>query len=187
MALDDILMETEEKMEKTVQFLIHEFSSVRTGKASPALVENLQVQAYEGTTMRLKELAGITTPEARLLMIQPWDASTVDPIRKAIEASPLGITPMIDGKVIRVPFPELSQQRREDLVKSIRKMAEEQRVAIRHARREGIDALKKLEKDGKVTEDELESGEKEIQKLTNTYIETADKHLASKEAELMKV
>jgi ribosome recycling factor len=187
MTLDDILLATEENMEKTVQFLTTEFSSVRTGKASPALVENLAVEAYEGTTMRLRELAGITTPEARLLLIQPWDGSTVDAIRKALEASPLGITPQVDGKIIRIPFPELSQERREELVKSIRRMAEEQRVAIRHARRDGIDGLKKLQKDGKITEDDLETGEKDIQKLTDTYVEQIEKHLTSKEAELMKV
>ncbi len=187
MTLDDVLLETEEKMSKTVEFVTKEFASVRTGKASPALVENITVEAYPGTMMRMRELAGITTPEARLLLIQPWDAATVDPIRKALESSSLGITPQVDGKLIRIPFPELSQQRREELVKVIKKMAEEQRVAIRHARRDGLDAAKKLQKDGKITEDDLEHGEKEIQKLTDQYTGEVDKHLGHKEAELLKV
>jgi ribosome recycling factor len=186
-SLDDVLLECEEQMSKTVEFLASEFGTVRTGKASPALVENLSVEAYPGTVMKLRELAGITTPEARLLVIQPWDVSTVDPIRKALESSSLGINPMVDGKIIRIPFPELSQQRREDLVKVIKKMSEEQRVVIRHARRDALDALKKLQKDGKIPEDNAVAGEKEVQKLTDQYIEKVDKAFASKEKDLMKV
>lgn len=187
MTVDEVLLGTEEQMEKTVSFLHQELSSVRTGKASPSLVENLSVEAYPGTMMKMRELAGLTTPEARLLMIQPWDAATVEPIRKALETSSLGITPQVDGKIIRIPFPELSQQRREELVKAVRKMTEEQRVAIRQERREGLDVLKKLQKDGKISEDNLEQGEKEIQKLTDQYIAKLDQQLEVKEKELMKV
>jgi ribosome recycling factor len=187
MTLDDVMFEAEAGMEKTVEHLTHQLATVRTGKASPALVENMMVEAYQGTTMRLKEVAAITAPEARMLLIQPWDMATVDPIRKAIESSQLGITPLVDGKLIRVPFPELSQQRREELVKNIRKIAEDQRIAVRHHRRDAIDALKKIQKDGKITEDELTHSEKEIQKLTDKFIADIDRHLTHKEKDLMHV
>lgn len=187
MSLDEAMFGAEEGMEKAVEHLHHQLATVRTGKASPALVENLMVEAYEGTSMRLKEVAAITAPEPRMLLIQPWDMATVDPVRKALESSQLGITPMVDGKVIRIPFPELSQQRREELVKNIRKIAEDGRVSIRHARRDAMEALKKLQKDGKITEDELTQSEKEVQKLTDKYVADVDKYLAAKEKELMQV
>ncbi len=187
MTLDEAMFGAEEGMDKAVEHLHHQLATVRTGKASPALVENLMVEAYEGTSMRLKEVAAITAPEPRMLLIQPWDMATVDPVRKALESSQLGITPMVDGKVIRIPFPELSQQRREELVKNIRKIAEDGRVSIRHARRDAMEALKKLQKDGKITEDELTQSEKEVQKLTDKYVADVDKHLAAKEKELMQV
>ncbi|HPA18910.1 MAG TPA: ribosome recycling factor [Verrucomicrobiae bacterium] len=187
MTLDEVMFEAEAAMEKGVEHLHHQLATVRTGKASPALVENMMVEAYAGTTMRLKELAAITAPEARMLLIQPWDMATVDPVRKALESSQLGITPLVDGKLIRIPFPELSQQRREELVKNIRKIAEDQRVAIRHSRREAMEAIKKLQKDGKITEDELTVSEKEVQKLTDKFVADVDKHLAQKEKELMQV
>ncbi len=187
MSMDDVLLEAEEKMSKTADFLASEFQTVRTGKASPALVENISVEAYEGTSMKLRELAGISTPEARLLLIQPWDASTVESIRKALESSSLGITPQVDGKIIRIPFPELSQQRREELVKIIKKMTEDQRIVVRHIRRDSLDVLKKMQKESKITEDDLSLGEKEIQKLTDDYTKKLDSHLAGKEKELMKI
>src|SRR5438067_10990245 len=143
MSRDDILLEAEVSMEKSVDYLVHEFSGVRTGKASPALVENIDVEAY-GTTMKLKQLALITTPEARLLVIQPFDASTVRDIEKAIKESKIGINPATEGKIIRLPIPELSEERRRDLVKSIKHLAEEARVRIRGHRRDGIDEAKKL-------------------------------------------
>ncbi len=130
MSKDDILLEAEMAMEKSVDYLIHEFSAVRTGKASPALVENLDVQAY-GSTMKLKQLALITTPESRLLVVQPFDAGTVQDIERALKESKIGITPAVDGKVIRLPIPELSEERRKELVKSLSKMAEEARVRVR--------------------------------------------------------
>ena len=159
---------------------------MRTGKASPQLVENLRVDAY-GTAMRLKELAGITAPEPRLLLVQPWDAANVDPVRKALEESQLGISPQVDGKLIRLPIPQLSEERRRDLIKLIGKLAEDGRVAIRHERRHGLEALKKEQKDGKITEDELSSGEKEVQKLTDQYVGKIDALVSGKEAELLKV
>src|SRR6266481_6519753 len=142
MALDDILLEAEEKMIKTEEVVQHEFSGVRTGKASPSLVENILVEAY-GSQMRIRELAGITTPEPRMLMIQPWDASTVHAIEKAIQKSNLGLNPAVDKKFIRIVLPELSQERRMEFIKVVRKMAEDGRVAIRHVRRDALEALKK--------------------------------------------
>ena len=186
MASDDILLETEEKMAKTLHKVEEDFQGVRTGKASAALVENIRVEAY-GSTMRLKELAGITAPEPRLLVIQPWDAATLDPVRKALEESQLGITPQVDGKLIRLPIPQLSEERRRDLIKLIGKMAEDGRVALRHERRHGLEGLKKEQKDGKITEDELSSGEKEIQKLTDQHVAKIDLLVTTKEADLLKV
>src|SRR5438552_2387348 len=164
----------------------HEFDSVRTGKASPALVENIDVEAY-GASMKLKQLALITTPEPRLLVIQPFDASTTKDIEKAIKESKIGINPAVDGKIIRLPIPALSEERRKDLVKGIKQMAEEARVRVRSARREGIDAIKKAHKDGSVTEDDLETYEKEIQKLTDGFVKKIDDSINAKEAEILKV
>src|SRR5271155_3869568 len=149
---DEILLETEAAMEKGFDYMQHEFSAVRTGKASPALVENIDVQAY-GASMKLKQLALITTPEPRLLVIQPFDASTTKDIEKAIKESKIGINPAVDGKIIRLPIPELSEERRKDLVKAIKHMAEEARVRVRGHRREAIDEAKKTEKAGELTED----------------------------------
>ena len=186
MALDDILLEAEEKMLKSAEVVQTEFAGVRTGKASPDLVTNLMVDAY-GTHMRLKELAAVTTPDSRLILIQPWDAGTVDAVRKALEESKLGISPQVDGKLIRLPIPPLSEERRQDLVKAVRKMAEEGRVSIRANRRHAIDEIKKIQKAGEITEDQLADAEKEVQKLTDQYVGEIDKGVESKEAELMKV
>lgn len=186
MALDDILLEAEEKMAKTEEVVQHEFAGVRTGKASPALVENIQVDVY-GSTMRIRELAGITTPESRVILIQPWDASTVHPIEKAIQKSNLGLNPAVDKKFIRIVLPELSQERRQEFSRVVRKMAEDGRVAVRHVRRDAIEHLKKEAKQGGVSEEELEHAEKEVQKLTDQYIAKIDQHLAHKEKEIMTV
>ena len=186
MALDDILLEAEEKMTKTDEVVQHEFSGIRTGKASPVLVENIVVEVY-GSHMRIRELAGITTPEPRVLAIQPWDASTVHAIEKAILKSSLGVTPAVQGKIIRLVMPELSQERRHEMVKLVRKLAEDGRVAVRHVRRDAIEAVKKESKAGGVTEDQVEVAEKEIQKLTDQYIAKIDVHLAGKEKEIMTV
>lgn len=183
---DEILLETEAAMEKGFEYMQHEFSSVRTGKASPAIVENIDVEAY-GSSMKLKQLALITTPEPRLLVIQPFDASTTKDIERAIKESKIGINPAVDGKIIRLPIPALSEERRKDLVKSIKQMAEEARVRVRSSRREGIDTLKKGEKDGSLTEDAFESYEKEIQKLTDGFVKKIDEAVNHKEAEILKV
>jgi ribosome recycling factor len=186
MTTEEILFEAEESMEKAVGFMTHEFASIRTGKASPALVENIDVEAY-GSAMKLKQLALITAPEPRLLVIQPFDASTVRDIERGINESRLGINPSIDGKIIRLPIPELSEERRRDLAKTVKGIAEESRVRIRACRRHAIDTAKKLQKDGKLSEDELRDTESDVQKLTDKFVAEIDKHTATKEAELMKV
>jgi len=186
MPVDDILLEAEEKMLKTEEVVTHEFAGVRTGKASPSLVENILVEVY-GSMMRIRELAGITTPETRMLMIQPWDVGSVQPIEKAIQKSNLGLNPAVQGKFIRIVLPELSTERREEFVKIVHKMTENGRVAVRHVRRDALEGLKKELKDGKLSEDEQEHAEKEVQKLTDQYIGKIDAHLAHKEKEIMTV
>jgi len=186
MALDDTILEAEEKMIKTEQVVQHEFSGIRTGKASPVLVENITAEVY-GSHMRIRELAGITTPEPRMILISPWDAATVHPIEKAIQKSSLGINPSIQGKTIRLFLPELSTERRQELVKITHKLAEDGRIAIRHVRRDSIEAVKKESKAGGVAEDQVETAEKEIQKLTDQYIAKIDANLALKEKEILTV
>ena len=186
MSAEELLFEAESDMEKAVEFMMHEFAAIRTGKASPALVENMDVTTY-GSNMKLKQLALITSPEPRLLVIQPFDVGTVQDIQKAILESNVGITPAVDGKLIRLRIPELSEERRKDLVRTVNKLAEEARVRIRACRREAMDGSKKLEKEGDITEDDLERTEKEIQKLTDKNVADIDKHVAHKDAELMKV
>jgi ribosome recycling factor len=186
MTAEEILFDAEVAMEKSVDYMVHEFSSVRTGKASPALVENVDVEAY-GSAMKLKQLALITTPEPRLLVVQPFDAGTVKDIEKALKESKIGITPQVDGKIIRLPIPELSEERRKDLVKSLRQMAEEARVRVRANRRTAVDEARKMEKTGELTEDGLRDLESDVQKLTDKSVKEIDQHLERKEAEVMKI
>jgi ribosome recycling factor len=186
MSRDDILLEAEMSMEKSVDYLVHEFAAVRTGKASPGLVENIDVEAY-GSTMKLKQLALITAPEPRLLVVQPFDAGTVQDIERALKESKIGSTPAVEGKIIRLPIPELSEERRKELVKSLGKMAEEARVRVRSNRRAALDEAKKLKASGGVSEDELRDVEDEIQKLTDRFVKSIDEHLRHKDAEIMKV
>lgn len=186
MSPDDILLEAEDKMIKTEQVVANEFAGVRTGKASASLVENIMVEVY-GSQMRVRELAGITTPEPRQLIIQPWDATSVHAIEKAIQKSNLGLSPAVQGKVIRISFPELSEERRQEFVKIIKKMAEDGRVAVRHVRRDALELLKKAKTSGGVGEEEIESAEKEIQKLTDQYSAKIDAQVLAKEKEIMTV
>lgn len=186
MNTEEVLFEAEVSMDKSVEYMVHEFAAVRTGKASPALVENVDVEAY-GSSMKLKQLALITTPEPRLLMVQPFDASTVQAIEKALKESKIGITPQVDGKIIRLPIPELSEERRKDLVKSLKQMAEEARVRVRGNRRTAVDEARKLQKSGELTEDGLRDIEADIQKLTDKFVKTVDDAFERKEAEVMKV
>jgi len=186
MALDDILLEAEEKMMKTTEIVQREFSSIRTGRASSALVENIMVEVYSAQ-MSIKQLAGITTPEARLLVIQAFDPSNVQAIEKAIRESKLGISPLVDGKIIRLPIPDLSEERRRELTKVIKKMAEDGRVAIRHVRRDALEDAKKIQKSGEISEDDLKNTEKEIQKLTDQYTGEIDRLFATKEKDVLTV
>src|SRR5438128_9868264 len=186
MSRDDILLEAEMSMEKSVDYMVHEFAAVRTGKASPGLVENVDVQAY-GSHMKLKQLALTNTPEPRLLVVQPFDAGTLPEIERALKESKIGITPNVDGKIIRLPIPELSEERRKDLVRSLGKMAEEARVRVRANRRAALDEAKKLKAAGGLTEDGMRDTESEVQKLTDRFVKSIDDHLARKEAEIMKV
>lgn len=183
---EEIMLETEEAMEKAFEFANHEFASVRTGKASPALVENIDIEAY-GSTMKLKQLALITSPEPRLLVIQPFDASTTKDIERGIRESKVGITPITDGKLIRMPIPPLTEDRRRDLARTVKQMSEEAKIRVRSARRDGLDSIKKIGKEGGITEDAIASLEKEIQKLTDSFVKKIEDATALKEADLMKV
>ena len=175
-----------EKMDKTISVFQENLSEVRAGRANPAILNKIKVDYY-GVPTPISQVAGISVPEARLIVIQPWDASVLKDIEKAILASDIGINPNNDGKVIRLAFPELNEERRKALVKDIRKMAEETKVAVRNARRDGIDEFKKKQKDSEITEDELKSAEEGIQKLTDKSIEEIDSILANKEKEIMNV
>ncbi len=184
--VDTLLDELEENMMKSEDALTNAFAGIRTGKASPALVENITFEYY-GTQTRIRDAAGITAPEPRLLVIQPWDASAVKGIEKAILASNIGITPMSDGKTLKLPIPELSQDRRTALSKQAKSSAEEAKVALRNIRRDGNDAVKKFEKDGELTEDDRKKMLDDIQKLTDSYIAKVDAMYSAKEKELMTV
>lgn len=185
-SLDDIILEFDDKMSKSFSFLITEFSGVRTGKASPALVENIDVPYY-GTPTRLKALANISTPEPRLIVIHAFDPTVLPEIEKAILAANIGVTPMNDGRIIRIPIPTLNQERRQELTKVAKRMAEEGRVAIRNERRDANERVKKLQKSGGITEDELDNAIKDIQKSTDDYIAKIDELVKTKEKEIMTV
>jgi ribosome recycling factor len=180
------IKEMNQKMAKAVEHSLHEFNTLHTGKASPTMVEGIMVEVY-GSMMRLKEVAAITTPDARMIQVQPWDKAAIKPIEKAIQTSNLGINPSVDGPVIRLPLPELSRERRQELAKVCQRMAEEGRVSVRHARRDALDALKKAQKDGTISEDDLKRFEKEVQHQHDAYIKDLDQHLHHKEQELMAV
>ncbi len=175
-----------EKMEKSISVYNEKLSEVRAGRANPAILNKIKIDYY-GTPTPINQVAGISVPEARLIVIQPWDISALKEIEKAILASDIGINPNNDGKVIRLAFPELNEERRKELVKDIRKMAEEAKVAVRSIRREGMDEAKAKQKDSEITEDELKQAENEIQKITDKNIEEIDKILEAKEKEIMTV
>ena len=178
--------EIEIKMNKTIEVLKQNFSEVRAGRANPAILNRISVEYY-GTPTPINQVAGISVPEARLIMIQPWDASILKDIEKAILASDIGINPNNDGKVIRLAFPELTEERRKELVKDIKKMGEESKVAIRSVRRDGIDEAKAKQKNSEITEDELKGAEDQIQKLTDKKVAEIDNMIAAKEKEIMSV
>lgn len=185
---DTAILQTEDDMEKAVEYLLHEFTTVRTGKASPGLIENMDVHVHSyGSSMKLKQLAMITTPDARLIRIEPFDSSTLHDIDRAIRESRLGLNGSIEGKVIRLPIPTLSQERREQMVKLVKQMGEEAKVRIRSARRDAMETLKKGEKESIITEDDLHRLEKEVQVMTDKKIAEIDQHMVSKEKEVLTV
>ena len=175
-----------ERMEKSIGAYQEKLSEIRAGRANPAILNKVKIDYY-GTPTPINQVAGVSVPEARLIVIQPWDMSILKEIEKAILASDIGINPNNDGKVIRLAFPELTEERRKDLVKDIKKMAEEAKIVIRTIRRDGIEEAKQEQKNGNMTEDELKQAENEIQKLTDKSVEEIDKILANKEKEVMSV
>ena len=177
-----ILNDAQAKMKKAVDYTLHEFSAIHTGKATPAMVEGVMVEAY-GSMMRLKECAAISTPDARLLQIQPWDMSLVKSIIKGIQEANLGFNPVPDGKIIRIPLPEMSRERRQEFVKTANRLAEEGRVHVRNVRRDAIETVKKA----KLPEDETKRLEKDIQTATDKAIADINSHLAHKEKDLLTV
>lgn len=180
------ITEMQAKMKKALDYTLHEFSSIHTGKASPTMVESVMVEAY-GTMQPLKSCAAITTPDARLIQIQPWDKGITQAIVKAIQMANIGLNPTVDGANVRIPLPELSRERRQEFVKVANRMAEEGRVHIRNVRRDTMDTLKKALKDGKISEDESKRLEKEAQAATDKAIKDIGDHLAKKEKELLNL
>ena len=185
-SIDALATDTETKMMDAIEALENDFAAFRTGKASPGLVENLMVDYY-GTATRLRDIAGITTPEIRLIVIQPWDQNALTEIEKAIISSSLGISPVNDGRVIRLPIPELSEERRKELTKRVKKRSEDAKVEIRNHRRDANELVKKSQKTSEITEDDEKDMLEEIQKLTDDYIKQIDSLTENKESELMQV
>ncbi|HLB00727.1 MAG TPA: ribosome recycling factor [Bacteroidota bacterium] len=182
----DILKQTEDRMNKAVEVVRHEFVKIRTGKATTALLDGVRVDAY-GSLMSLQQVASLSVADIHTITIQPWDKGMIGPIDKAIQSSNLGLNPVSDGAVIRVPIPPLTEERRKEMVKLIKKFAEEGKVAVRNVRRDGIEHLKKSEKAEHFSEDERKRGEAEVQKMTDRHISDIDKHVEIKEKEIMEV
>lgn len=181
----NLIKDLKTRSEKTLEFLKSSLQGIRTGRAHPALVEDIKVD-YFGTPTPVKNMGSVVVPEARSIVITPWDKSAIKAIEKAIQASPLGINPQNDGESIRLNMPELTQARRVELTKIVNKMAEEARVSIRNVRRDAIDGLKKLEKDSKITEDDLKKYQKQAQDETDSFIKKVDAILSDKEKEIME-
>jgi ribosome recycling factor len=184
--VDKVISETEERMKKSHQSIQREFASLRTGKASASLLDNVKVD-YHGTIMPLNQLASVSAPEARLLVVQAWDKSIVGEIAKGIQKADLGLNPMVEGNIIRLTIPALTEERRKELVKHCRRIAEEGKVAIRNIRREANDEVKKAEKNKEISEDEQTKGLDKIQELTDKYTEMVDELMETKEEEIMEV
>ena len=184
--MKEILAKAEHKMTRSIEVLEKDYAAIRAGRANPAVLDKIHVDYY-GAPTAINQLAAINVPEARVLTIQPWDASALRLIEKAIQTSDLGVNPQNDGKIIRLVFPQLTEDRRKDLVKEISKMAEETKVAIRSIRRDAIDKLKAKKKAGELTEDDLKTAEKKTQDLTDKKVKEVEAVLAKKEKELMTV
>jgi ribosome recycling factor len=184
--IDDVLADASRRMDRSVEAARHEFNTIRTGRASVALLDRIQVSAY-GTKMPLNQVATISVPEPRLLSITPFDKSTIRDIERAIQESDLGLTPSNDGQVVRLPIPQLTEERRKELVRQVRHLAEEGRVAARNVRRDAIHQMKEMEKNGEVGSDDVHRAEDRLQKLTDEHTTAIDAALKAKEAEIMEV
>jgi ribosome recycling factor len=184
--IDDVVNDAGRRMDKTVENTRHEFTTIRTGRASAALLERVQVEAY-GTKMPINQVATISVPEPRLLTITPYDKSIMRDIERSIQESDLGLTPSNDGQLIRLPIPELTEERRKELVKQVRHLAEEGRVAARNVRRDAIHHLKDAEKNGEAGADDVRRAEERLQKVTDEHVAAIDSALKAKEAEIMEV
>lgn len=186
MEASEILLSANEHMEKTISVLKHEMNSIRAGRANPQLLDNIRVDYY-GTPTPVNQVGNVSAPEPRMLVISPWDPKMIAPIEKAIRVSELGINPINDGKVIRLAIPELTEERRRELVKTVSRHGEEAKVAIRNVRRDANEHLKKLQKDGQLTEDELKRFEEDVQKLTDRHTSIVEDVLKEKEKEILRV
>lgn len=184
--ISDVVSDAERRMTKAVDVAQHDFQGIRTGRANPALLDNLVVDFY-GSSMPVNQIAAISVPEPRLIVIAPWDKTAVPHIERAIQKSELGLTPMSDGHVVRLNIPTLTEERRKEFIKQLHKKAEEHRVAVRNVRRDANEHMKLLEKGGDVSEDDVHRGQEQMQKLTDKYTEQIDKLTKAKEAELMEV
>jgi len=184
--MNELIKNTEEKMNKTVAILDRDYKSVRAGRANAAVLDRINVDYY-GVPTPIQQMAAVSTPEPRILMIQPWDASSIKDIEKAILTSDIGINPQNDGRVIRLAFPPLTEERRKEIVKDVKKMAEENKVAIRNTRRDALEKLKGLKKANTITEDDVTNGEKKIQNLTDKFCKEIDELAASKEKEILEI
>ncbi len=184
--MKELLKKAEERMGRRIDHLTDEYKSIRAGRANPAILDKVKVDYY-GTPTPVNQVASVSVPEARTITIQPWDASILGKINKAIQTSDIGINPQNDGKVIRLIFPPLTEDRRKEIVKDVHKIAEGTKVQIRNVRRDAIEDLKKMKKNGDLTEDDLKEGEKKAQDLTDKYIKLADKISAEKQKEIMEI
>ena len=184
--MQELIKNTEEKMNKTIAVLERDYKSIRAGRATAAVLDRITVDYY-GAPTPIEQMAAVSVPEPRVLMIQPWDATTLKSIEKAILTSDIGINPQNDGRVIRLSFPPLTEERRKEIVKDVKKFAEDAKVAVRNTRRDAIDKLKALKKANTVTEDDVTNGEKKIQNLTDKYCKEADDLSVLKEKEIMEI
>ena len=184
--MKDVLNNAKDKMEKTLKVLSSDFAAIRAGRANPAVLDRITVDYY-GTPTPINQMAAVSVSDARVLVIQPWDKSSLKAIEKAIQASDLGINPTNDGSVIRLTFPQLTEERRKDLCKEIKKLGEDAKVAVRSIRRDANDKIKNMKKEGELTEDDVKIFDKDIQKLTDKYTDLIDNEVSAKEKEILSI
>lgn len=184
--MKEVLTQAESKMQKTVSILVSDYAAIRAGRANPAVLDKIMVDYY-GTPTAINQMAAVSVSEARVLLVQPWDATSVRDIERAIQTSDLGINPQSDGKVIRLMFPQLTEERRRDIAKDIAKMSEESKIAVRSIRRDAIEKLKVMKKNTEITEDDQKQGEKKVQDLTDKYCKEIDQLFEKKQKEIMEI